>query len=328
MSEHYEQLILKSLSGTATDEEQLQLKEWTALSPENKKLSDDYQEIWNVESSVDIPDFNTASELSKLKSTLDGGEEKIKTFSISRSLFLKVAASITLLMVCFILIYQHVNKSEMIVMKSGAERIQLALPDGSEVWLNENSKITYASDFDNGDRYVELVGEAFFEVKKNLKKPFIVNASGSQVKVLGTSFNIRAYEEESQEEVVVVTGKVSFSVINNPDELVVLNPGEHGVFDKGNNALLQSSPDSNLLAWKTKQLIFKKTNLVDVAKTLEKYFRISISVKNLELKKCRFTSSFENPTLDEVIEAISIAFDLDIIHQDKNYTFEGTGCVN
>ena len=99
------------------------------------------------------------------------------------------------------------------------------------------------------------------------------------------------------------------------------------MLDKSTNTLARSSePDPNLVAWKTRQLIFRKASLTEVAETLDKYFQISITVKNPDLQKCRFTSSFKDPTLDEVIEAISIALNINIVHQNKVYTFDGEGC--
>ncbi len=324
MTEPYDQLILKSLSGTATADEQQQLAHWTELSAENKKEVEDYQQVWKLGATKPLPDFDSIAELKKLETKLDQQDKKIKVLFPYRSLAFKVAASITLLIVCSVLLYQIAFKTEIIVKESGTEKIQFTLPDGSVVWLNEKSKITYASDF-NSERHIELSGEGFFEVTHNPDKPFVIRADKSEVKVLGTSFNVRAYENENLNEVYVVTGKVRLS--DNRDQNIILSPGEEGILDKQNNILSRNAETNpNDLAWKSKQLIFKKTSLTDVAATLEKYFQISITVKNPDLQKCRFTSSFNNPTLEEVIEAISIALNLNIVHQNKKYTFDGEGC--
>ena len=324
MTEPYDQLILKSLSGTATTDEQQLLTSWTEQSAENKKMLEDYRQVWELSGSKPLPDFDSMAELKKLETKLDQGDKKTRVLSPYRSLAFKVAASITLLIVWSFLFYQVVFKTETIVKESGAEKIQFTLPHGSVVWLNEKSKVTYVSDFNN-ERHIELSGEAFFEVTHNPDKPFVIQADKSEVKVLGTSFNVRAYENESQNEVYVVTGKVSLA--DNSEQNIVLSPGEEGILDKQNGVLSRSAETNpNHIAWKSKQLIFKKTSLTEVAETLEKYFQISITVKNPDLKKCRFTSSFNNPTLEEVIEAISIALNLNIVHQNKKYTFDGEGC--
>ncbi len=324
MTEPYDQLILKLLSGTATADEQQQLARWTEQSVENKKALEDYRQVWTLGDSKSFPDFDSVVELEKLESKLDQEDKKIKVLSPYRSLVFKVAASVTLLIVCSFLLYQVAFKTETIVKESGAEKIQFTLPDGSKVWLNEKSKITYASDF-NTERLIELSGEGFFEVTRNPDKPFVIRADKSEIKVLGTSFNVRAYENENQNEVYVVTGKVSLA--DDRDKIIILSPGEEGILNKKTDILSRSTETNpNHIAWKNKQLIFKKTSLTEVAETLEKYFQISITVKNPDLQKCRFTSSFNDPTLEEVIEAISIALNLNIVHQNKKYTFDGEGC--
>jgi transmembrane sensor len=324
MSEHYEQLILKSLTNEATEEERQELITWCSQSDENKQLLNDYQKIWKSGGQKQLSHFNSLVELKKLEARLDQEDSKIRTLKPAKNFALKIAASIALVIISSLLLYQTVFKIETIVQKSGAEKIHFTLPDGSTVWLNEKSKVTYASDF-NDSRVLELSGEGFFEVTRNPNKPFSINLQKSQVKVLGTSFNIRAYEKEEQNVVSVVSGKVSFS--DTKDQTVLLNPGNEGVFNKHNHTLIRNeTTNPNLLAWKSKQLIFKKTSLNEVSKILERYFQISIIIKNVDLQKCRFTSSFQDPTLEEVIEAIRIALNVSIIHQNGVYTFEGSGC--
>jgi len=324
MTEHYDELILKSLSGTATPEEKHQLARWTEESLDNKKAFADYQQVWKATHSDNLPVFDSSVELRKLEASLDKEVKQGKLFILSQSLSIKIAASIALLAVCSLVFYQVVFKTEMIVKESGSEKIQFSLPDGSVVWLNEKSKVSYASNF-NSERNINLSGEGFFEVAHDADKPFVIRADKSEIKVLGTSFNVRAYADEARNEVYVVTGKVSLGDSGN--QKIVLNPGDQGVLNKQNNALSRSAEKNpNLIAWKSKQLVFKKASLTEVAETLEKYFQISITVKNTDLQKCRFTSSFQDPTLDEVIEAISIALNLNIVHQNKNYTFDGEGC--
>jgi ferric-dicitrate binding protein FerR (iron transport regulator) len=320
-----QELILKSLSGTATEIEKDQLARWISQSSTNRKIWEDYEKVWKLSGQESLPDFNVTAELKKLDAILDQEATTAHTLRPLHSLAFKVAASITLLLVCSFLIYQVVFRTEVITTESGLTKLQVTFPDGSTAWLNERSKITYTSDFEN-ERRVEFTGEGFFDVVPNAVKPFIIRSPRSEVKVLGTSFNVRAYEQESEDQVYVVTGKVNLSGGDDGHGLV-LNPGQQGIYNKYTRALSRiSETNPNLIAWKSKQLIFKKTSLQEVSETLETYFQISVTVKNPDLQKCRFTGSFQDPTLEEVIEALSIALNLDIVHQNKNYTFEGDGC--
>jgi transmembrane sensor len=325
MDESYEQLILKYFAGTATDEEQQQLDHWAQKSPENKKLLEDYQRIWKLDSRVAPNRFDTDAELNKLEKILDL-EVRTSTkrhWTLQPTVF-KVAASIVLIAVCSIVLYRFATGTEIIVKESGAERLQVSLPDGSSVWLNEHSQITYNSDFES-ERHVKLEGEGFFDVTRNPNKPFVIQSTVSTIEVLGTTFNVRTIQSEIQDEVYVVTGKVSLADESN--HKIVLTAGQLGIHNKASHVLAHvEQDDPNLIAWKTKKLIFKKTDLASVAETLERYFGVSIVFRNPDLQACRFTSSFEDPTLEEVIDALSIALNLNIVHQNEHYTFDGESC--
>jgi ferric-dicitrate binding protein FerR (iron transport regulator) len=206
------------------------------------------------------------------------------------------------------------------------ESLEIILPDSSHVWLNRNSLITYHNDF-NKDRKVTLAGEAFFDVKRNPDKPFLILADEATVSVLGTSFNIKAYSTQTETEVYVLSGKVKLAT-QDERKHVILTPGLLGVLDKNTHVLLTSrEADMNALAWKNKELIFKKTPLRDVLKTVRSYFKANIDVKNKAILNCRFTSSFKDPTLPEVLEAISLALNLKVDNQSNTYALDGEGCI-
>jgi transmembrane sensor len=269
--------------------------------------------------------FDTEVEFSKLERILDlEGQTRTKKLWNVQPIVFKIAASIALIAVCSIALYRFAAGTETIIKESGTERLQVSLPDGSSVWLNEHSKITYNSNFED-ERHLKLEGEGFFEVTRNANNPFVIQSTMSTIEVLGTSFNVRTIETEMQDEVYVVTGKVSLADESN--HKIALTAGQQGIHNKTSHVLTQVEQDNaNLTAWKTKKLIFKKTDLASVAKTLERYFHVSIVFKNPDLQTCRFTSSFEDPKLEEVIEALSIALNLNIIHQNENYTFDGESC--
>lgn len=329
MDEFHESLILKYLSNTASPEQREQLEHWAALSTENRELLKEYEATWALKASPVPGDFDTTAELGKFLDVIerDASSEGV-TRGTGRSIRMntyKIAAAVTLLAVCSFVLYRVLAKPEMITRESGSESITFSLPDGSRIDLNRNSSVSYIKDF-NSDRRIQLEGEAFFDVVRDPERPFVIQAAKSKVEVLGTSFGFRAYESDLRDEVLVVTGKVSLS--DDAKHIIVLTKGQHGVHDKALHLLkseLQTNP--NQLAWKNKNLVFEKTQLRDVATALESYFDISIEIKNPELMQCRFTGSFERPTVDEVVEALSIALNLNVTHQNKEYTFDGDRCT-
>lgn len=323
MSDQPDHLILKFLSGTATAEEKQQLDAWAALSADNNNTLQEYKRIWEEKSTVVTPDFRTSEEWSRLKTKLYDLEGKQVNLQ-NRRLFVKVAASLILMAVCAALVYRMAVRTDDIVLQSENEKRRVSLPDGSTVWLNTKSRLIYSSDFNN-ERNIQLDGEAFFDVTPDTEKPFVITTPQSQIRVLGTSFNVSAYSHNTLEEVYVATGKVC---VASGDHQVELTPGELSTMNKITRVLSSAdASNENKMAWRTGKLVFLKTNLIEVAQTLEHYFQISINIKNPVIEKCRFTSSFTNPTLEEVIEAISLSMNINVVHQNKEYVFDGDGCA-
>ena len=325
MTELHEHLILNYLQGTLTPEEHQAFKTWLTESEEHRKTVESFQQVWLLsESKRGEADFQQAEEWTRLQRSIDQKARRTVLF-IPNSYWLRIAASIIFFAVTSIALYQIVFRRTETVHETSLQTQHLTLPDGSKVWLNENSRIEYANDF-NEVRTLSLEGEAFFDVRHDTKKPFLVKTGQTEISVLGTSFNIKSYEDEGQTEVFVVTGKVKFSTTNQQSNLV-LHPGWNGVFNKKEGTLISKTEEQlNILAWKDKRLVFKKTPLREVIKTLQKYFKVTIQVKNEQLLNCRFSSSFIEPNLEEVMETLRIALDLQVDNRQNGYAIDGVGC--
>jgi transmembrane sensor len=330
MTDFLEQLIIKFLHGTISSDEREVLNKWLEESHENKKMADDLELLWkSAKTKEPVGDFQTQEEWSKLEATLSTTSAPIqKEITLNRKAeWLKIAASITLIAVFAWLLYLVVFSSETILKESQGEIVQLLLPDGSKIWLNHHSRVTYEDDFNEKDRIVKISGEAFFEVKKDTTKPFLIQTTHAQIKVLGTSFNVQAYENANATEVFVATGLVSFSSLKNQVEDIKLRPGETGTLAKnGNVAVVHKEENSNALAWKEKRLIFKKSSMNTVIENLEAYFKIDIDVNNKNILHCRFTGLYDQPTLEEIIEALSVSLNLTISRHGNAYLIDGEGC--
>jgi transmembrane sensor len=329
MTEHQEQLLLKSLSGTISTEERETLTAWMNQSKENKKLAEDFTVLWKYSKKNTLQEnFQTKEEWKKLEAAIQKAEiPQGKEITLKQHVpWLKIAASVTLLTICSGLIYVIFFSQETILKESHDSIVEVVLPDGSEVWLNRNSRLTYQGDFNKENRLVKLEGEAFFDVTKNPQEPFVVQTGKAQIKVLGTSFNVEAYTGSKETEIFVVTGLVSFSNLSD-SKSITIKAGEAGVLKNENLGLISQGEQLNALAWKEKRLIFKKTILSDVVEVLEEYFNVDIEVRNKNALRCRFTGSFDKPSLSEIIEALSVSLDLNITEQrNKTYLVEGNGC--
>jgi transmembrane sensor len=328
MTDYQEQLILKLLNGTISSDEHRTLNAWMDESEENKKLVNDFTWMWKAsKDELEGVGFETGEEWRKFELSIGQQHveraKEIKFYSYSNGI--KIAASITVIALFSWVLYFIFFNHQRILKESVDTMVQLDLPDGSEVWLNHHSRIAYPDDFDSNTRAVTLTGEAFFEVKEDRQKPFIIETNSARIKVLGTSFNVRAYEEPNSTEVFVATGLVNFSNIKN-NEGINLKPGETAVTKNDTVLMLEPVESLNVLAWKEKQLIFKRSTLSTVIKNLETYFRIDMEIRNEDISRCRFTGSFSQPTLEEIIEALSVSLDLTIIKEDDIYIVDGNGC--
>jgi ferric-dicitrate binding protein FerR (iron transport regulator) len=174
------------------------------------------------------------------------------------------------------------------------------LPDGSVVWLNSGSKLIYPIDF-KGHRDIWLEGEAYFDVVKN-RNPFVVSTPYGDVKVLGTSFNVKAYGDDDFQ-TTLVKGAVGIKVDANNN--IILKPGQQAFINKSGRFEIRSVETEFFTSWKDGKLIFYREPFEKVAKRMERWYNVNIEIDNEEMKDLWFTGTIEMETLSEVMELIS-----------------------
>ncbi len=218
-----------------------------------------------------------------------------------------IAATLALLVVSgifFTVSYDRVIPAEIHYVTNNFS--QITLPDSTRVWLSANSTLKYRQEFTGRFRDVELIGEAYFEVQKDAKHPFRVQAGNQMVEVLGTSFNIRAYENESEQITSLTEGSVEISGFQ--ENAVMLQPGQQLVYHKSDDSFIVEPFDEQfLMSWKKGIYVFNNMPFVEIVGILEKGFGVHIKILNEELKQKPYTAKFENgETLEEIIELIRI----------------------
>lgn len=174
-------------------------------------------------------------------------------------------------------------------------KYRLLLADGSTVWLNAESSLKYPVHFSGDKREVFLTeGEAFFDVKKNKEKPFVVNFSNHKIKVLGTEFNVKAYEEEDFEQITLVEGSVS---INDDKTSVLLKPNQQANIHKAKNEVSVEVVNANLYtAWKDDIFMYKQERLSVIMRDLEHQYDMAIFYENQEMKEKTFSMRVSKPS--------------------------------
>jgi len=331
-SDNSEDLLGKYLAQETDAHENALLEKWLQENEENQKELKDYDFIWNKtggfkEEKTQTVDVDAA--WLKVKSKIDS-PSKTKVLPLkpapkqSRFFTLGIAASITVLLTIGVLFNLFKNSSpEFISLKTTQNTIEQTLPDGSIVFLNANTTFNYPEDFNGDMREVNLSGEAFFNIKRDETKPFIIHANGSDIKVLGTSFNVRAYNKNV--EVSVETGKVKF---NNKKNATLLIAGERATFEAENDTIRKQAVfDKNTFAYKTKVFIFENSSLEHIAKVLAEGYQVNISLKNNRIKSCRLTTKFDNETLPNALNIIAETLNLTVSSKGEKYVLDGAGCA-
>jgi transmembrane sensor len=324
MPVEYEYLILKSLSGTASPEEEDVLTAWRKESLFNEQSYQDLRKVFDLRDPTHYPSFDTEQEWLKLEASMNGHRKKEVHRTIP--LWLKAAASLLLLVACTFLI-REMTRERLVEHVASGEIESIRLHDGTTVWLKPDSRLVHTSSFNDQTREVTLEGAAYFDVHRDPEKPFVIKTEKSTIKVLGTAFMVYADHSDSTVEVEVTEGLVAFAHNDALQEEVKLAAGTKAVLNRHSKRIdVREFATDNVLSWKTKQLVFKKTRLTDVVDAIESYFGVQVTSANPDLLQCRFTGTFPDPQIEEVLEALSVSLNINVIHQDGRYLLQGEGC--
>jgi ferric-dicitrate binding protein FerR (iron transport regulator) len=329
--ERLEYLFSQYISNKATRQE---IKELATLLEDpqieihlSQVIEDDWKQF--------IPDIQLKAEhTDKLLSDI---QSRIHKPSRSVSLFMRpqmvwrVAASIVLIAVFSALLLQYKGDFfglagvELVTMESPAgKRSKIVLPDGSTVWLNAESKLTYPQRFHHGKREITLQGEGFFEVVRNEHEPFIITSHDVSIKVLGTSFNVKAYDNEYAE-VTVRTGKVEVEAHDKSRVQLTANQQISFSAQQGFSAVKQVDAN-DFMTWRDGVLLFDNKNLKQLASILERWYGKKIVIKNERLNTCQLVGRHENESLEEILASMQFILDIDYTSKGDTIMIDGKGC--
>jgi transmembrane sensor len=206
-------------------------------------------------------------------------------------------------------------------------KTKIQLPDGSVVWLNAGSRLTYNKQYGQQLREVTLTGEGYFDVVKMKDKPFIIHTSNINIKVLGTAFNVKAYPEDKHTETSLIRGSIEVTINNRPDNKIILSPNEKLIVEnelavnsekaggkEGQPAisidkLKYSIRDSTVAEtqWVENRLVFNDESFAELAVRMERWYAIEITIADPGLEQKRLTGNFEKETIEQALEALKIS---------------------
>lgn len=332
--EHIDELIAKYLAGEASREESALVDAWQRQSEANRRYVDEFNTIFARASAVkDLQSFDTDAAWARVKQHIAGRQRsdegaRVVSFpsqSNNRSLYWKIAAGLLLTVMAGIyFIRQKPGVVTPVVVSSHTDTVADTLPDGSDVFLNRESTIRYAYHPDVDERRVELKGEAFFRVRHDEVRKFVVDIDGVLIRDIGTAFNVKAPEGGSAIEVVVSEGEVMFYTAE--DSGVYLREGAKGVYDKQLKKFTIEVPEANALAYKTRVFNFNNTELAAVVRQLN-----GVYSKRIELAPavahCRLTVDFNNESQEEIVAIITETLGLKAVESNGTILLDGAGCT-
>ena len=335
VDDRYSELIAKYLSGNTTLSEKEELLSWVNEHPDNKaffesseliwKMADQYEDRFEVEVEDAWDQFE--AKLEGLDSL--GASPKIIKPKFRKNWWMAVAAAFLLGVVFWWPKEVGLEEQSLVIIEAVDTIEERILPDGTKIWLNKNSRLTYEEPFEI--RNVNLDGEAFFDVEEDKERPFTIRSGNSETMVLGTSFNVRGYPSESRVEVTVEEGLVELRQNDQDGEehKVKLSKGNSGYYDKANQKVVKANKKiENALSWRTKKIKFDNVSIAEVVNTLERHFLIKIQVERDQFKDCTFNGTYEKDrlNLETILEVMVFLFEVEIEKQNNVYLIKGGTC--
>ena len=318
--EELELQISNYLSGNSTDEEKETLLAFLASNEAAARTFREMSAVWALSS---VPSFAEIenSNLVRIKERMTAPASS-KPVRKLIPVWLKVAAAVILLIGCNYFwytytenlteVYTNADSPYEIKVPAGS-RTNIVLPDGTEVSLNAGSVLRYHRGFGIRERNVTLDGEGYFKVAKNAEVPFFVKTNDVQVQVVGTVFNVRAYDDDNYVMVSLLEGRVNLSASAN--SVMKLFPNEQALYNKNTGRMEKLK--TKACDWLDGGLTFENASFADIAHRLERKFQVKISIESERLKAEHFSGSFDsNQNIYDILHEINV---------EKQYTWKVSG---
>lgn len=356
--ERYKLLFSKYLSNSCTKEELNEIINWIKDSDNDQQLKNLITKDWSSFDFHTTHDTVDHNKFIHLLNEIENEEQfrnkisyqknkKLKKKKSLTYIFTRIAATFLLpviLGVSTFFLINKINESKRLpvlntITVPNGSKTQIVLSDSTIIWLNSGSSITYPSVFTNKSREVRLIGEGYFEVTKNLKKPFIVKTSDIDIKVLGTKFNLKSYPEEGTIETTLLEGSVAICKNNKEylnNQIVLLKPNERATYIKKSGRVIQGdvegenqseeinetekrkeqlvlstfSDAEEFTSWKDEKLVFRNENFEDICVKMERWYNVQINIHSEALKNYHYTGTLQNENIVDAIKAFQITLPL------------------
>lgn len=310
-NETYKNLLEKFLRGEATPKEIELLDERMNDHPDGD-FDSISRSIWGDGTimSHNLPDEGQKEKMkNNLLNRINAEEDFMRSVRVNRkreflhAFFLVASILVAAMSVVFLILGDRQIHEYEVVAERG-QKSSVTLPDGSHVWLNSASRITYTSDFNKKNRNITLEGEAYFDVAKNKKIPFVVNASEMSITAVGTEFNVRNYSDEDEVCTTLVEGKVIASTLGCD---ISLTYGQEAVLNRnsGEMSFAVVSDLNHMVPWRSNEMLLDGESLDNLSRILSRMYNVDVYFENDSIKTYTYTGLIRNNSLQNVLELVS-----------------------
>ena len=315
-NDHIDDLIIQLLCGEMDERSLAELRAWISSSPENEKYFQEKQEIWfSAVDSAHLEKYNKDEAFQMfLQNVAEAECTQQNDHQYLWRKWLSYAAILGIVIAMTFFAYQqganHVKDSfaDIVVEAPNGSRTKALLPDGTVIWLNSGSQLSYSQGYGLGDRKVTIKGEGYFEVKHNETRPFSVNSQVMRVNVLGTKFNFRDYPNDDEAEVMLEQGCVKLDNLLQVNKSQMMVPGQKIVLNKKTGNMTTETCDVNTISqWANGLIIFNDATLDEIAKRIERSYNVKVQIASQSIGKYRFNGDFvrQEQSLREVLDALA-----------------------
>lgn len=322
-NQHIQDLIVELFCGEIDEYSLVELRNWASASSENQQYLQNEQEVWFssvTKKSLSHYDSQSAFELFLRRVAAEKATESDVTnssheMSITFPRWARYAAAIVLLFAAIGFAFKQGQKNttsqltDIIIEAPQGSQTRTTLPDGTVVWLNAGSRLTYPQAYGLKDRNVTLTGEACFKVHHNNELPFSVNTQAVCVEDIGTLFNLRDYPKDNEAEIVLQEGAIKLeNKLDKTSETTIMSPGQRVVIDKQTGKQRMNNADaSTATQWTSRHLILKGENIAGIAQKLERYYGVKVIVDSKSQNKGLFYGEFSRreDSINDVLTALS-----------------------
>lgn len=326
----YISLIHKELTHQLTPEEAAKLKAWLAEGEQHRLFREEIRRSWEL-AGTELPQVGEPeieAELNRLQQRISNKPaQEPETVPFRKQVFYKMLAAVLLLTIALgSLLFLHRSDegdaaSVFYTTTSQEGDREILLPDSSKVFVRGATDLSFQQT--RHYREVFLSGQAFFQVARDEQLPFKIYLKGMTVKVLGTSFFVKAVAGEPLE-VSVESGRVE---VQHQGQRFLLKKGQQLRIAQGEPPHLEDKRDVNYLSWRSRKLLFRQTPLQEVLPALERHYGVAFEVANTEILSCSFTGTFEEVALDDLMEIVSYSLQISVEKlENHKFRLSGKGC--